>query len=79
MPVAAMAVVVAGAVTAGVGPGLELLAGGRRRLPHSGSEAVSSPRLHHGLVREGEGMERKGGGEVSKVIWNENKGVGGFK
>ena len=26
---------------------------GRRRLPHSGSEAVSSVRVHHGWVGEG--------------------------
>ena len=51
---------------------------GRRRFPHSGSEVVSSARLHHGWVGVGEEMERRGGGEVSEVIWNENeKGRGG--
>ena len=46
---------------------------GKRRFPHSGSEAVSSARLHHGWVGVGEEMERRGGGEVSKVNWNENE------
>ena len=41
---------------------------GRRRLPHSGLEAVSSARLHHGWAGEGEEMERMGGGEVSEMI-----------
>ena len=50
---------------------------GRRRLPHSGLEAMSSERLHHGWVGEGEEMERMGGGEVSEVIWNENERRGG--
>ena len=34
---------------------------GRRRLPHPGPEAVSSARLDHGWVREGEEMESKKG------------------
>ena len=55
----ASAVVVAGgAAVEAVGPGLEPPIGGRRRLPHSGPEVVSSARLHHGWVREGEEMER---------------------
>ena len=33
---------------------------GRRRLPHSGLEAVSSTHLHHGWVGEGAEMERRG-------------------
>ena len=33
----------------------------RRRLPHSGPEAVSSARLQHGWVGEGEEMERMEG------------------
>ena len=41
---------------------------GRRRLPHSGPEAVSSAHLHHGWTGEGEEMERMGGGEVSEMI-----------
>ena len=44
---------------------------------HYGLEAVSFVRLHHGWVGEGEEMERMGGGEFSKVIWNENKRKGG--
>ena len=31
---------------------------GRRRLPHSGPEAVSSARLHHGWAGEGEDGRR---------------------
>ena len=50
---------------------------GRRRLSHSGSEAMYSARLHHGWVEEGEEMERRGGGEISEVIWNERGGGGG--
>ena len=34
---------------------------GRKRLPHPGLEVVSSARLDHGWVREGEEMERKKG------------------
>ena len=53
---------------------------GRRRLPQSGLEAVSSARLQNGWVGEGEEMERMGGGEVSEVIWNEKeRREGGFK
>ena len=44
-----------------------------RRLSHFGLEVVSSACLHHGWVGEGEEMERIGGEEVSKVIWNENE------
>ena len=33
---------------------------GRRRLLHYGKEVVSSTRLHHGWVGEGEEMERMG-------------------
>ena len=33
---------------------------GRRRLPHSGPDVVSSACLHHGWVGEGEEMERRG-------------------
>ena len=36
---------------------------GRRKLPHSGSEAVSSMHLHHGWIGEGEEMEMRGGEE----------------
>ena len=35
---------------------------------------MSSTRLHHGWVGEGEEMERRGGGQVSEVIWNEGGG-----
>ena len=49
---------------------------GRRILSHSGSESMSSACLHHGWVGEGEEMERRGGGEISKVIWNERGGGG---
>ena len=49
----------------------------RRQLLHSRLEVVSSARLHHGCVGEGEEMERRGGGEVSEVIWNERGGGGG--
>ena len=38
---------------------------GRRRLPHSKPEAVSSARLHHGWPGEEEEMERRGGGGFS--------------
>ena len=41
---------------------------GRRRLPHSRPEAVSSARLHHSWAREGEEMERMGGGGFSEMI-----------
>ena len=50
---------------------------GRRRLPHSGSKVVSFACLHHGWVGEGEEMERRGGREISEVIWNETGGGGG--
>ena len=35
---------------------------GRRGAAHPRSEVVSSTRLHHGWAREGEEMERMGGG-----------------
>ena len=39
---------------------------------------MSSARLHHAWVGEGEEMERRGGGEISEVIWNEmGRGGGG--
>ena len=41
---------------------------GRRRVPHSRPEAVSSARLHHGCAVEGEEMERLRGREVSEMI-----------
>ena len=50
---------------------------GRRRLPHSRPEAVSSARLHHGWVGKGEEMERMGGREVLEMIWNEMQRKGG--
>ena len=54
---------------------------GMRRLSHTGPKALSFTRLHHGWVGKGEEVERMGGGEVSKVIWNENerREMGGFK
>ena len=50
-----------GASVGGAGLGLELPVGGRRRLLHSGPEAMSSACLHHGWVGEGEEMESMGG------------------
>ena len=50
---------------------------GRRRLPHLGPDAVSSSRLDHGWVDEGEEMERIGGRNVSEMNWNEKERRGG--
>ena len=41
---------------------------GRRRLPHSGPEAMSFAHLHHVWAGEGEEMERLGGREVLEMI-----------
>ena len=50
---------------------------GRRRLPHSRLEAVSSALNHHGWVGEGEDIERMGGRKVSEMNWNEKERRGG--
>ena len=38
---------------------------------------MSLASLHQGWVGEGEEMERREGGEISEVIWNERGGGGG--
>ena len=48
----------------------------RRRLPHSWPEAVSSVRLHHGWVGDGEEMEKMGGREVSEIMKMRERGGG---
>ena len=64
--VVAVVAIGAGAVAVAIAAGVATIrvgatGRGRRIFPHSGPKVVSSTRLHHSWVGEGEEMERMGG------------------